>query len=457
MKELSGINIFSYVGAEPITPYNFVSYERNPTEDDYHGYDVGDRWLNDVSKIVWVLVERDENVATWQKLGTTGIRSFTPDTGITVEYDSNRNINVVGGTNITTVGSTNTLSIEVDTDTVVDSCKTDSGTAVPSSGELNVLGGTNINITGSGNTITVNVLEDATVSTYITDLGNASPAFGSLSVFGGTDLETSASGNTITAALTGDYIDSVVTDSGTASPANNILKIDGGLNINTSGSGNIVTVNVDNPGEGVVQSSAAGVFSASKGDDGELLIGATAGSPAWSTLTGGPDIDITNAANSVTVTNNSRGLPNIYNFKAYLDFNIPNSSSTYIPFRTTLWNKGNRFDPTVVGFVAPLKGLYFFMTNIYISNLKFTNNIFLSFRVVGVGATILQSIRFSYQKISAIKAGSAVSIQGMAVVAMNPGEICAVHMDMDSTVSIGGFISASDIRTWFSGYMLAQT
>lgn len=52
---------------------------------------------------------------------------------------------------------------------------------------------------------------------------------------------------------------------------------------------------------------SSGQLGSSTGADGEILIGATAGSPAWSTITPGTNITITNAANSITIDATSSG------------------------------------------------------------------------------------------------------------------------------------------------------
>lgn len=54
-------------------------------------------------------------------------------------------------------------------------------------------------------------------------------------------------------------------------------------------------------GRGVVQSSAAGLFSSSEGTDGQLLISSSAGAAAWATITAGAGILVTNANNSITI------------------------------------------------------------------------------------------------------------------------------------------------------------
>jgi hypothetical protein len=62
------------------------------------------------------------------------------------------------------------------------------------------------------------------------------------------------------------------------------------------------TLTVSGLGRGLVQSSAAGLFSSSEGTDGQLMISSSTGAPAWATLTAGAGINITNAANAITVT-----------------------------------------------------------------------------------------------------------------------------------------------------------
>jgi len=54
---------------------------------------------------------------------------------------------------------------------------------------------------------------------------------------------------------------------------------------------------------GVVVNSAAGLLATSAGTDGQVLIGSTGLAPAWSTLTAGGGITITEAAGTITITN----------------------------------------------------------------------------------------------------------------------------------------------------------
>jgi hypothetical protein len=111
------------------------------------------------------------------------------------------------------------------------------------------------------------------------------------------------------------------TDAGIAIPAANAIQVFGGTNMNTAGVGNTVTINLDNnitvnnltaqgsvvfsglAATGVLQADLAGIVSASAGTDGQLLIGATAGNPAWANLASSDSsITITNGANTIDLT-----------------------------------------------------------------------------------------------------------------------------------------------------------
>ena len=64
------------------------------------------------------------------------------------------------------------------------------------------------------------------------------------------------------------------------------------------------TLTVSGLTAGTVRSSAAGLFSVlADGADGTVMIGTTAGVPAWATLTAGGGITITEAAGAITITN----------------------------------------------------------------------------------------------------------------------------------------------------------
>jgi hypothetical protein len=130
---------------------------------------------------------------------------------------------------------------------------TDSGTATEAGGEIDVLGGTNIATTGSGNTITVNfdgtlpVTSGGTGQTSYTNgqllIGNTISNTLSLSTLtSGTGITITNGTGTIAIAADADVPTTFTSDSGTATPAANNLNIVGANGIATSASGDTVTI-----------------------------------------------------------------------------------------------------------------------------------------------------------------------------------------------------------------------
>lgn len=101
----------------------------------------------------------------------------------------------------------------------------------------------------------------------------------------------------------GDAIEQFIADTGVANEENGVLNILGGANVNTVGAAATVTINLDDTIsltgglnvagtvtfsgiiDGVVQGDANGDLSASRGTDGQLLIGRTGANPTWGSIT----------------------------------------------------------------------------------------------------------------------------------------------------------------------------
>ena len=201
---------------------------------------------------------------------------------------SGGNFNIVGdGTTIDIVGnpSTHTLTASIVSGGAIDSITGNTGGAVypDGSGNINILGTAGI-ITVTGNpgshTLTIDAGSEL-ATTYDADSGSAVPSSGVLTIAGGTNINTSATGNTVTINL-----DSTISGL-TNLTVNN-------LTVNDSATFGFM-------GAGVVQSSSSGVLSSTEGTDGQILISSTAGAPAWSTITAGANITVTNGHNSITI------------------------------------------------------------------------------------------------------------------------------------------------------------
>ena len=239
---------------------------------------------------LWYLSKFDgSGNAVWLQLlsgaGSPGVDSLTTDDGPpVVDPDGNGNINIFGGTSITTSGQgPSTVTINLDAD-VANEYVCDVGTATPSSNSINVLGGTGLATVGVGATITINA-SASVPTTFTSDSGVATPALNNLNVLGGTGISTSGSGSTLTIDASVDVATSYLTDSGSAVPAANVLTIAGGSGVATSGSGSTVTID----------------FSGTVADTFETDSGSATPSLGILQILGGTGISTSGATNVVTI------------------------------------------------------------------------------------------------------------------------------------------------------------
>lgn len=93
-------------------------FNRAPTTADWRNFEISDMWVYRNPGVptygFFVLVDKPNSTGIWLNLSanaTQGIQMITPDSGITVLPDINQNVNILGGTGITTVGTANTLTI----------------------------------------------------------------------------------------------------------------------------------------------------------------------------------------------------------------------------------------------------------------------------------------------------------------------------------------------------------
>ncbi len=228
--KLGGKQGTAYLGTNADQPPNWVFAVKDPTQYDVNNVSLGDLWLNQINKDVWVLVSlagipgSHGSLATWSKLeagGLGALQTLTGNTGGAVAADGSANINVIGdGIGITITGNpgTNTLTASlVGGGAFANSFPTDSGTATPAGGILNIKAGTttqnsgsSVFFTGAGNTVELNV-SDAAGNTIIgLDAGNAILSGNHNAILGtnsGTSL-TSGSANTFVGFQAGNLIGS---------------------------------------------------------------------------------------------------------------------------------------------------------------------------------------------------------------------------------------------------------
>lgn len=218
----TGLWPLSYMGVEPVSPPLLLTDNRAPTTEDYKNFNVGTLWIDRStapSEDIWMLVNKDNNVARWLMISqvvSAALETLTGNAGGAVSGDALNNIDILG-----------------------------SGAYI---------------ITGNPGTNTLTLSDDGTIATqYDADAGSAVPIAGVLQIIG---------------------------DS---------------ANISTLGGSNIIEISLNDPGDGVVISSG-GVLSGSSGNDGEVLIGSTAGLPAWNNITStGGTVTITNGPNAINL------------------------------------------------------------------------------------------------------------------------------------------------------------
>ncbi len=118
---LGGRQGTAYLGTNAAQPPNWNFNDRDPNQYDTQNVVLGDLWMNTASKEVWVLVSLQGDVnsrgplASWIMFsgGSGTVVSLTGDIGGVIDPDLNGNINVLGGNNLTSTGTLNTLTIDV--------------------------------------------------------------------------------------------------------------------------------------------------------------------------------------------------------------------------------------------------------------------------------------------------------------------------------------------------------
>jgi hypothetical protein len=192
---LSGLNTLSYMGVEPSTPPNITQEKRRPVAHDYAEFRVGDIWLVGGTEEVWILVNKDAQVATWIEI-MAGNLAFHTDDGNNA-YPAIDVINIVGGPNIATsavpadgnnviiglIPLTGSGVVQTDPAGILFADNGANGQLLIGGGAAptwaNLTPGDNIDITDAANSITISV-DDTTQ--HAVQIGNAAGSLTSMAV-----------------------------------------------------------------------------------------------------------------------------------------------------------------------------------------------------------------------------------------------------------------------------------
>lgn len=312
--KLNGINALSYLGVNATTPPQMTVSKHDPTDKDFHNQVLGSLWLNEsTSKKLWVLLDVSPlGVDRWGQIypeESGGTSYYVTEYGTATSSDSI--LNVLGDPNIVTTGAGDTLTIGLADDIAISgtiSCDLSEGPAgfvrsdpnnplkvledsaldgqvvISSSAGLpkwaNLTAGANVSITNGENSIIITSTGGSGGDfTFTGDTGTALSNTGIFSINGDSgNITTAASGTGATAKLVISFA---------ASPTF--------TGLTTS------ALTLDGFSAGVISCDASGVVSSSKGTNGQVFIGSTAGVPEWSEISEGANVYVNNDANGITI------------------------------------------------------------------------------------------------------------------------------------------------------------
>jgi hypothetical protein len=419
----NGLNPLGYMGVNAPTPgQQVVQLNRAPTVNDSQNFTIGTQWLAKVSGVneIWELVDLAGGVATWVQLypgggGGGGASEFPTDNGTANEAGGV--LNVLGGPNINTVGSGDTVTVGLDTTISVDGIQDTSmsfGSVISDgSGNLTSINGTAgqvLTSRGAGMTPSFqNESAGGAVTSLLADNAvNVTPTAGVITVAGGNGLTTSGASHTLTLNLTAPVS---IANGGTNATAmgisDGVVYYDGTRLVTTAsagttgqvltsngvgmaptfqpGGGGITTLTANTGGAATAASiklqgnnvittngvSAAEVdFSLTNGTNGQVIIGG-GGAPAWASITAGTNITLTPGANSLTIAASGAAPAASCAFFYYQAAQVSNvtGDNTLYPLGsaaalTQLYDLGTNVTPgngagTPAQFTAPATGIYF--------------------------------------------------------------------------------------------------
>ena len=249
--------------------------------------------------------------------------------------------------------------------------------------------------------------------------------------------------NTLGLDLNGNIATKYTTNGGAASPLAGTLNILGTGNIQTSGAGNTVSITMTG------------------GNDGQVLIGSTAGASIWNNITSTDgSITIANTANHIDLKANYPATNSAFSAYSSVDqLNVTGDDTIYlVQFDTELFDEHADYDHTTGIFTAPQTGHYSFNAQIgykadatgadQVSLKIFNDTIGVSYNG-DVFPTRNQAVGF-YGKDDVISYQIKVSIPATA------GNQISVKVQGGNNAKADDIIgvASGSIYTYFSGYLL---
>ena len=314
-------------------------------------------WANLTSSGGTVTITEGANTINLEAVGSGGgTTTFATDSGSATA--SSGTVTIAGGLNINTSAASHTVTVNLDNSISLPATNAAGDEGLYSINSLDFMhsygtGNTFLGESAGNRTLTTgSATNNVAVGTSVlsgTTIGQANTSVGSQSC---ATLDT-ASGNSSLGALVFNNLDSG--DFNTSAGLSSFYSItSGGHNVGLgykagynhsaadssnicignegqNGQSNVMRIGTEGTGAGEQDSTyIAGIYdgtsfplattqvvviddnsqlAGSAGTSGQIMIGSTAGSPAWSTLTAGNEIDITNAANAITIelTNGTDG------------------------------------------------------------------------------------------------------------------------------------------------------
>ena len=461
-------------------PVGLQRIPRDPNQFD-DTFEVGDEWQNTLTGTFWKCQSAAINNAVWINLsaggGTGTVSSITGNDSVAVLPNGGGNIFINGSGSITTLGSTNTLTVEL-------------------------TGLTNHNVlVGSGGVTVTNVPPSSTTGLALVSQGASSdPVFGIVSPAGGgtgtntlTGVITGNGSSAMTASLltqhdvlvgaASNLITSVapsatsgvplVSQGAAADPHFGTAVVAGEGTGQTTLTNHGVLLGQGTSAVGAVAPGTAGLPLVAQGasaDPSYAVLGISGGGTNQTSMTtwgvnyfDGTSVNTTGAGTAgYVLTSNATSAPTFQPlgtvtpvaFLAYIDPAVANATgdgtSVTVPFNTVQYDVSTNYNNSTYAFTAPIDGYYRFSTAVQLSSVGAGHTLGTIFYTVnGTGNFYTQD---SNPAAGADPSGN-YTLQGSALLKLNAADTVQVVVTVsNSTKTVGLFGSGStNLYSFFCG------